>query len=173
MILRIFNWIMATVMLAPLVLIIWMSFTPAAFFRLPVWAFSLRWYGEAFNYPGFLNSFILSLQLALVSGTIADGAFSSLAPMASCDIAFAARRGWRRCSWRRFWRPASCFGIAMLQFVNGLGLYNTFWCSVRPMSADHALRAAQRPVDSCATCRRTWNGLRGCSAPRNFACCGG
>ncbi|MGE0714726.1 MAG: ABC transporter permease, partial [Alphaproteobacteria bacterium] len=69
--LRIVNLLMAVFMLAPLVLILWMSFTPAEMFRLPTDTLSLRWYREAFNYPGFLNAFFLSARLALVAALAA------------------------------------------------------------------------------------------------------
>lgn len=134
MILRLFNWLMVVFMLAPLVLIVWMSFTPAAMFRLPVDSFSLRWYVEAFKYPGFLNAFWLSLQLAVVSGLI------------STSLAFLAAYGLTR--YRLPGRPlfdalfmspllipAIVTGVAMLQFMNGIGLYNSFTALVIAHSA--------------------------------------
>jgi putative spermidine/putrescine transport system permease protein len=129
MILRVFNWVMAGVMLAPLVLIIWMSFTPAPFFRLPFTEFSLRWYHEAFNYPGFLNAFVLSVQLALVSGAIAT-TLSFLAAYGMTRYRFRGRAALDALFMSPILVPGVVFGIAMLQFVNGLGLYNTFWALV-------------------------------------------
>lgn len=124
--LRAFNLVMLVFMLAPIVVVMWMSFTPAELFALPFTDFSLRWYEAAFAYPGFVNAFALSLRLALVSGVIAT-ALSLLA-------AYGLVRG------RRFRGadaveglflsplivPAVVFGIAMLQFANAAGLYNSF-----------------------------------------------
>jgi len=129
MILRVFNWIMAGAMLAPLVLIIWMSFTPAPFFRLPVSEFSLRWYAEAFKYPGFLNAFVLSLQLALVSGAIAT-TLSFLAAYGMVRYRFRGKAALEALFMAPILVPGVVYGIAMLQFANGLGLYNTFWALV-------------------------------------------
>jgi putative spermidine/putrescine transport system permease protein len=129
MILRVFNWGLAAVMLAPLVLIVWMSFTPAAFFRLPFSDFSLRWYREAFNYPGFLNSFVLSLQLALVSGLVAT-ALSFFAAYGLVRYRFRGKAALQALFMSPILVPGVVFGIAMLQFVNGMGLYNTFWALV-------------------------------------------
>jgi putative spermidine/putrescine transport system permease protein len=129
MILRAFNWLLAAVMLAPLVLIVWMSFTPAAFFRLPLSDFSLRWYREAFNYPGFLNSFVLSLQLAVVSGVIAT-ALSFFAAYGLVRYRFRGKAALEALFMSPILVPGVVFGIAMLQFVNGIGLYNTFWALV-------------------------------------------
>jgi putative spermidine/putrescine transport system permease protein len=58
------NIVMLILVLAPVVLVIWMSFTPAASFILPVSQFSLRWYREALSYPGFVDAFVLSAELA-------------------------------------------------------------------------------------------------------------
>jgi putative spermidine/putrescine transport system permease protein len=129
MILRLFNWTLAAVMLSPLVLIVWMSFTPAAFFRLPFDSFSLRWYREAFNYPGFLNSFVLSVQLALVSGLIAT-ALSFFAAYGLVRYRFRGKAALEALFMSPILVPGVVFGIAMLQFVNDFGFYNTFWALV-------------------------------------------
>ena len=124
--LRLFNILMLVFMLAPLVMVVWMSFTPAEIMQPPLTEFSLRWYVAAFNYPGFVNALWLSARLALVSG------------LAATLLSFIAAYGLVRA--RRFPGvdavnglflsplivPAVVFGIAMLQFVNAAGLYNTF-----------------------------------------------
>jgi putative spermidine/putrescine transport system permease protein len=125
MILRLVNWTLAAVMLAPLVLIVWMSFTPAAFFKLPFTEFSLRWYAEAFNYPGFLNAFVLSLELALVAGFLATG-LAFFAAYGLVRFRFAGRGALEGLFMAPILVPGVVYGIAMLQFANGLGLYNTF-----------------------------------------------
>lgn len=125
MILRIFNWLIAGFMLAPIVLIVWMSFTPGALFRLPLDNFSLRWYREVFAYPGFFNAFLLSVRLGVVSGVLAVvlsflGAYgvarSRVPGRALIEGLFTAP----------LIVPAVVFGIAMLQFSNRLDFYNTF-----------------------------------------------
>jgi putative spermidine/putrescine transport system permease protein len=123
MALRIFNALMLAFVLAPIVLVIWMSFTPEAFFQPPLRHFSLRWYREALSYPDFVNAFWLSVKLA---------AAASLLTVALC---FLAAYGLVRYPGRgsgallSFFTsplvvPAVVFGIAMLQFVNRVGLYN-------------------------------------------------
>jgi putative spermidine/putrescine transport system permease protein len=148
MILRVFNWTMAALMLAPLVLIVWMSFTPAAFFRLPLTEFSLRWYREAFAYPGFLNSFLLSLRLAAISATIA----TVLAFLASYGLAryrFPGKSALEGLFMSPLLVPGVVYGIAMLQFVNALGFYNTFWALVLAhvaIVAPYALRTIHAQI---------------------------
>jgi putative spermidine/putrescine transport system permease protein len=117
------NVLMLIVVLAPVVVVMWMSFTPTAGFVLPVTDFSLRWYREALSYPGFVDAFRLSFELA------------TLAALITVVLSFLAAYGLVR------YRPAGSgtlktfftapllvsavvFGIAMLQFVNRMGLYN-------------------------------------------------
>ena len=122
---RAFNAFMLVYVLAPIVLVVWMSFTPAEFFQLPLTSFSLRWFREALSYPDFIDAFALSAELA---------AFAALAAVL---LSFAAAYGLVRYRPRGsgfllgFFTsplvvPAVVFGIAMLQFVNRIGLYNNF-----------------------------------------------
>jgi putative spermidine/putrescine transport system permease protein len=117
------NLLMLIVVLAPVVVVMWMSFTPTAMFVLPFTDFSLRWYREALSYPGFVDAFRLSFELA------------SLAALITIALSFLAAYGLVRyrpaggAALRAFFTApllvsAVVFGIAMLQFVNRIGLYN-------------------------------------------------
>lgn len=119
------NILVLCLVLAPVILVVWMSLTPTASFKLPLGDFSLRWYREAFSYPGFVDAFILSAELAALVSVI------------TVTVAFLAAYGLVRLRPRgsdaiqAFFTspllvPAVVFGIAMLQFVNQLGLYNKF-----------------------------------------------
>ncbi|HTS92406.1 MAG TPA: ABC transporter permease subunit [Stellaceae bacterium] len=122
---RAINFAMLIVVLAPVVVVIWMSLTPTSMFVLPLTQFSLRWYREALSYPGFVDAFVLSAELAFLAAAIT---------LVLCFLAVygivryrprgaAALRGF-------FTAPilvsAVVFGIAMLQFVNRIGIYNQF-----------------------------------------------
>jgi putative spermidine/putrescine transport system permease protein len=120
---RIVTALMLVMMLAPIVLVVWMSFTPLAFFVLPISQWSLRWYRAALVYPGFTDGFVLSTELA------------AMAAAASVTCAFLASYGLARyplpgkTALLAFFTspllvPAVVFGIAALQFVNHMGLYN-------------------------------------------------
>ena len=122
---RVINILMLTVVLAPVVIVMWMSFTPTATFVLPITQFSLRWYREALSYPGFVDAFFLSSKLAAVAALV------------TIAMAFSAAYGLVRyrppgaTALRAFFTApilisAVVFGIAMLQFVNRYGLYNEF-----------------------------------------------
>ena len=123
--LRCYSYAIAGFMLAPLVLIVWMSFTPVEFFVLPTDEFSLRWYRQIFVHPGFTNAFLLSLRLALLSALIAT-TLSFLAAYALVRFKFPGRRVLDAFFMSPLLIPAVVFGIALLQFLNRLGLYNTF-----------------------------------------------
>jgi putative spermidine/putrescine transport system permease protein len=125
MILRIFNWLMLALVLAPIVLIVWMSFTPGVTFRVPLGDFSLRWYREAFHYPGFLDAFFLSARLAAVAGALAV-VLSFLAAYALARSNFRGKAALEALFMSPLIVPAVVFGIAMLQFSNRLGFYNSF-----------------------------------------------
>jgi putative spermidine/putrescine transport system permease protein len=120
---RAITTLMLIAMLAPIVLVVWMSFTPQAYFVLPITSFSLRWYREALSFPGFITGFALSAELATLAG------------MTSVICAFLAAYGLTRYNLpgktallaffiSPLLVPAVVFGIAMLQFVNRIGLYN-------------------------------------------------
>jgi putative spermidine/putrescine transport system permease protein len=125
MLLRVLNWLMVAFMLAPLLLVVWMSFTPDAFFSIPVQTFSLRWFREIFAYPGFVNAFFLSLGLGLTAAGIAT-ALGFLAAYGLVRFRFPGRTALDAFFMLPLLIPGVVLGIAMLQFVNRLGLYNTF-----------------------------------------------
>lgn len=114
---------MLLLVLAPIVLVVWMSFTPAAYFVLPTTQFSLRWYREALSYPGFVDAFFLSVELAAIAATLAIGA-SFLAAYALVRFRPPGSAALTAFFLSPLLVPAVVFGIAMLQFVNRLGLYN-------------------------------------------------
>jgi putative spermidine/putrescine transport system permease protein len=121
---RAVNAAMLTAMLAPIVLMVWMSFTPFAYFVLPVTHFSLRWYREALSYPGFVDAFGLSAELAVLAAALAvAAAFPAAYGLARYRLPPGAA-AWLGLFTAPLLVPAVVFGIAMLQFVNRLGLYN-------------------------------------------------
>jgi putative spermidine/putrescine transport system permease protein len=117
------NLLMLIVVLAPVVIVMWMSFTPTAMFVLPFTQFSLRWYREALSYPGFIDAFRLSFEVATLAAviTVALSFLAAYGLVRYQPVGGAALRAF-------FTAPllvsAVVFGIAMLQFVNRMGLYN-------------------------------------------------
>lgn len=123
--LTVLNLAMAVVVLAPIVLVVWMSFTPTMRFEVPLTAFSLRWYRELFSYDAFIDSALLSLRLAVVAAaaavTVGFGAAYGIVrhrlPASGALMALFTAP---------LVVPAVVYGIAMLQFTNAVGLYGSF-----------------------------------------------
>jgi len=62
-------WLAALVMLAPILIVVGISFNPTAAQSFPPGGFSLQWYSEFFNYrPFFKGFFFISIPIALVTG---------------------------------------------------------------------------------------------------------
>lgn len=120
------NVLMIVFMLAPLVIVIWMSFTPGVLFVLPTAKASLRWYEATFAHSGFADSFFLSVRLAVVSALIATALSFLAAYGLTRSRRFPGRDALEMLFLSPLIVPAVMFGIAMLQFVNAVGLYNTF-----------------------------------------------
>lgn len=120
------NGAMVTVVLAPILLVVWMSFTPTMLLQVPLTGFSLRWYREVFSYDAFVDAALLSLRLAALAAMIAV----SFGFLAAYGLARAPARG-RASAMMLFTAPlvvpAVVFGIAALQFTNRIGLYGSFW----------------------------------------------
>jgi putative spermidine/putrescine transport system permease protein len=66
-----FNALVITFMLAPLLVVCLVAFTPENTLSLPSTEFSLRWFKAVFVHPDFVQSFWNSLWLALTSATLA------------------------------------------------------------------------------------------------------
>ena len=66
----IFHAVVVTFMLAPLVVICLVAFTPANTLTLPTTQFSLRWFEAVFDHPDFVASFVNSLRLATIAATV-------------------------------------------------------------------------------------------------------
>lgn len=120
------NLVMLVVVLAPIVLVVWMSFTPTASFVLPVADFSLRWYREALSYPGFIDAFVLSFELAAATALVTV-IVTFLAAYGLVRHRPAGAEILRALFTAPLLVPSVVFGIAMLQFVNRLGLYNSLF----------------------------------------------
>ena len=66
-----FNALVITFMLAPLLVVCIVAFTPHNTLTLPTTELSLRWFKAVFEHPDFVQSFWNSLWLALASATLA------------------------------------------------------------------------------------------------------
>lgn len=65
-----FHSLVVAFVLAPLLVICLVAFTPENTLSIPTTAFSLRWFREIFVHPDFVASFVNSLWLATLAGTL-------------------------------------------------------------------------------------------------------
>jgi putative spermidine/putrescine transport system permease protein len=68
--LRVFVFLVYAIMLCPLVFVIWLSFFKDSILYFPPSGYTLSWYKNAWDNQSFVNGFIFSLQLAIVSALI-------------------------------------------------------------------------------------------------------
>ena len=57
--------------LAPILIVCWVAFTPLGYLSIPIEAFSLRWFRAIGDYPEFVTAFWSSIALAALSSTVA------------------------------------------------------------------------------------------------------
>ena len=67
----IFHTIFVVFMLAPIVVVCLVAFTPEGYLSLPTTSFSLRWFRTIANYPEFVHAFWVSLGLGALSSFVA------------------------------------------------------------------------------------------------------
>jgi putative spermidine/putrescine transport system permease protein len=65
-----FHMLVVTFVLAPLVVICLVAFTPENTLSIPTTSFSLRWFRAIFEHPDFVSSFVNSLWLATLAATL-------------------------------------------------------------------------------------------------------
>jgi putative spermidine/putrescine transport system permease protein len=68
--LRLFVLFVYAVMLCPLIFVIWLSFFKGAILYFPPSGYTLQWYQNAWESQAFINGFIFSMQVALVSALV-------------------------------------------------------------------------------------------------------
>ena len=112
-------------MLAPIAIVVWMSFSAQGFIGFPIPAYSLRWFYRIFEYEPFINSLIVSIQVALLS--------TLLGCMLGVPAALAIARS--RSPWATIIAtflvspismPLIVLGFALLFFMSALGFGISF-----------------------------------------------
>ncbi|MGI4778251.1 MAG: ABC transporter permease [Janthinobacterium lividum] len=120
-----FNALVIAFMLAPLVIVCVVAFTPENTLTLPTTEFSLRWFRAAFAHPDFMQSFWNSLWLALASSTIAT-LLAVPAGMAITRYAFPGRDFLNALFLSPLIIPHLVLGVALLRLfalVGGAGSF--------------------------------------------------
>ena len=113
-------------LVAPLVVVILVAFTPEAHLSVPVHGLSLRWFWMLLENAEFLRSFAISLALAFVSATVA------LVVMLPASFALGRSQFFGRDALAAFFLsplmiPSVVLGIACLRFLTAVHLSATFY----------------------------------------------
>ena len=120
-----FHALFIAFVLAPIVIVCVVAFTPEGYLSLPTSGPSLRWFRAIADYPEFVRAFRDSLWLAAISSTVAV----LLAIPAALSIAryrFAGREAVLAFFMSPLMIPHVVLGIAFLRFFNIVGLGGTF-----------------------------------------------
>jgi putative spermidine/putrescine transport system permease protein len=120
-----FHALFITFILAPIVIVCAVAFTPEGYLSLPTNGLSLRWFKAIADYPEFVRAFRDSLWLAALSSTIAV-LFSVPAALAIARYRFAGREAVLALFMSPLMIPPVVLGIAFLRFFTVIGLGGTF-----------------------------------------------
>ncbi len=120
-----FNLVFVSFMLAPIIVVIGVAFTPEGFLEFPPSGLSLRWFRAILDNPEFITAAWISLKLGVASATLA----TVLAVPAALAIGrgrFAGRDVLQALFLSPLMVPTVVLGIAFLRFLSLLGLNGTF-----------------------------------------------
>ena len=120
-----FHALFVTFMLAPLLIVCAVAFTPEGYLSLPTRGLSLRWFRTILDYPEFLRAFRDSLWLAALSSTIAI-ALAVPAALAIARYRFPGREAMPALVMSPLMVPHVVLGIAFLRFFTQIGLSGSF-----------------------------------------------
>jgi len=112
-------------MLAPIVVVCWVAFTPEGFLSFPTTNWSFRWFYAIARYPEFVSAFWQSLGLGALSSALAVG-FSVPAALAIARYRFKGREAFTALFMSPLMIPHIVLGIAFLRFFTEIGLSGSF-----------------------------------------------
>jgi putative spermidine/putrescine transport system permease protein len=121
----IFHALFIAFILAPIVIVCAVAFTPEGYLSLPTNGFSLRWFRAIADYPEFVRAFRDSLWLAALSSTIAV-LFAVPAALAVARYRFTGREAVLAFFMSPLMIPHVVLGIAFLRFFTTIGIGGTF-----------------------------------------------
>jgi putative spermidine/putrescine transport system permease protein len=120
-----FHALFIAFVLAPIVIVCAVAFTPEGYLSLPTHGVSLRWFRAIWDYPEFVRAFRDSLWLAALSSTIAV-LLSVPAALAIARYSFTGREAVLAFFMSPLMIPHVVLGIAFLRFFTTIGLGGTF-----------------------------------------------
>lgn len=119
-----FHVLVMVFMLAPILIVCVVAFTPEGFLSLPTNGLSLRWFRAIANYPEFISAFGDSLWLAALSSVIAVG-ISVPAALVVARHRFPGRNTLCALILSPLMIPHVVLGVAFLRFFTQMGVSGT------------------------------------------------
>ena len=120
-----YHGLFVTFMLAPILVVCWVAFTPEGYLSFPTDRWSLRWFYAIGRYPEFISAFWRSIWLGALSSAIAVG-FSVPAALAIARYRFRGREALTALFMSPLMIPHLVLGIAFLRFFTQIGIGGTF-----------------------------------------------
>lgn len=120
-----FNALVITFMLAPLVIVCLVAFTPEETLTIPTTSFSLRWFDQVLHHPDFVQSFWNSLGLAVSAASIST-ALAVPAAIALVRYEIPGRGALQALFLSPLIIPHLVLGVAMLRMFSLVGGQGSF-----------------------------------------------
>ncbi|WP_459616191.1 ABC transporter permease [Bordetella sp. 2513F-2] len=120
-----FNFLVVAFILAPLVIVCLVAFTPETTLTIPTTHFSLRWFAAVFEHPNFMQAFRNSLWLAFLSASIAI-CLGVPAALAITRHRFPGRDALNGLFLSPLMIPHLVLGVALLRFFALIGTTGSF-----------------------------------------------
>ena len=121
----IYHTLFVTFMLAPIVIVCIVAFTPEGYLSFPTHGLSLRWFRAIAQYPEFINAFWMSIWLGALSSAVAVS-ISVPAALATARYNFVGRDALAALFMSPLMIPPVVLGIAFLRFFSLIGIGGTF-----------------------------------------------
>ena len=112
-------------MLAPILVVCFVAFTPEGYLSFPTHTWSLRWFRAIARYPEFIAAFWRSIGLGALSSAVAV-AISVPAALAIARYRFPGREAMSALFMSPLMIPHIVLGVAFLRFFTQVGLGGTF-----------------------------------------------
>jgi putative spermidine/putrescine transport system permease protein len=122
--LQAFNALFVAFLLAPVVVVVLVAFTPEGWLAIPTTRFSLRWFRAIAEHPEFISAFRTSLAIA-VGTSILSTALGTLAAVGIVRHAFPGRALVSSLLLSPLMVPTVVSGVALLYFFSRIGLAST------------------------------------------------
>ncbi len=119
-----FNFLFLIFLMAPIVVVVLVAFTPEGWLQIPTTKFSLRWFREIPRHPEFIEAFKISLMVAITSSIIAT-TLGTFAAMALAQHRFPGRDALNSFLLSPLMVPTVVTGISLLYFLSMIGLAST------------------------------------------------